>query len=145
MRVNTIVASGLLGLSLVAALFVACSSDGECKAGTLKLQVELDGTANFADTLTITSGDAGGLMQTVQRTPGGNNFFDVEVTWPGGYPAGKTVHLLVRATGGVTLLGENEAVIHLANNCSTGLVAISSSLLDGGVDDGGNDTTGTNP
>lgn len=144
MRWNTVVAFGLVALSLVAAVMVACSDAGaSCKAGTLNLQIELDGTAGFADTILITSNDPGAtVMQTVSRPDGSPRLFNVDVAFPGGYPAGKTVHFTVRATGGVTLLGENEAVIHLGEGCSTGFVAISSSVLDGGVDDGGNDTTG---
>jgi hypothetical protein len=138
MKANTIVAIGLVAVSLVAAVFVACSDSKSCKPGTLALQVELDGTANFADTITITQTDPGAtLNQTVTRTAGDKNLFTVDVTWPDGYPAGKTVHLLVRAQGGVQLLGEDVAVIHLSEGCSTGLVAIRSMLLDGGVDDGG--------
>jgi hypothetical protein len=132
MRLNLLVAGGLIGLSLVAAAFVACSDSGtSCKPNTLTLQVELDGTANFADTVTVTSVDPGAMvMQSFPHTPNGGNFFDVDVVWPGGYPGGKTVNFQVRALGGATLLGENVATIHLGATCDNGLVAIRAETLD---------------
>ena len=134
MRLNTIVAFAMIGLSLVAAVMVACTDSNPCKPSTLSLQVELGGTANFADTIIITSSDPP-LSQSVTRTPNDPNLFKIDVSWPGGYPAGKTVTLLVRAMGGVTLLGENQAVIHLGDTCSTGFVTIRSDTLDAAIVD----------
>jgi hypothetical protein len=136
MKANTIVAIGLIALSLVAAVFVACSDSSSCKDNTLELQVELDGAANFADSIVIASTDAGATVnQTVQHVSGGANLFNVDVTFPGGWPANKTVHFNVRAYGGIQLLGENEAVVHLGATCSSAFVAIRSETLDAAIVD----------
>jgi hypothetical protein len=136
MRLNTIVAIGLFGLALVAAVTVACSDASSCKENTLSLQIELGGTASFADSIIISSTTPGAeVSQTVPHDPNGNNLFTVDVTWPGGYPADKTVTFLVRATGGVTLLGENQAVIHLGATCANGFVAIRTETLDAAITD----------
>lgn len=132
---NVLVAFAVVSLSVVAALFVACSDSGpNCKPNTLALQVELDGTANAADTIEVSSGDPA-FTQTMTRTSGDFNLFTVDVGFGGTYPAGKAVTLIVRAKSGQTILGENVAVIHLADGCSTGFVAVRAETLDAGFAD----------
>ncbi len=132
---NVLVAFAVVALSVVAAVFVACNDSGpNCQPGTLALQVELDGNANLADTIEVSSGDPV-FTQTVTRTAGDFNLLNIDVGFGGTYPAGKTVTLLVRAKMGQTLLGENVAVIHLGDSCSTGFVAVRAETLDFGAED----------
>jgi hypothetical protein len=138
MRLNIILASGLFAAAVVASVMVACSDDTpDCKPGILTLNVELGGTANFADTVEVQSYDpAATFTQDFPHTPGGANYFPIDVMFPGGYPTDKTITFLVRARGGATLLGESVATIHLAPTCSTGLVSIrSGETLDAGAED----------
>ncbi len=146
MRWNLLIAFGVISLSLVAAFMVACSDSPSCKPGTLLLQVALLDTAPLADTITVVDNDPGAVVtQTFPHTPNqagaavGVEHITVEVSWPGGYPADKLVHLLVKATGGVTVLGANTATIHLDPSCTVGSVAVrgGSALVptDGGTTD----------
>ncbi|MDB4968543.1 MAG: hypothetical protein JWN44_4232 [Myxococcales bacterium] len=134
MRFNTLVAFGLFACALVAAVMVACSdSTPACKAGTLALQIELTGTANFADTINVQSFEPGAsINEDFSHVPDGPRLFTIDVAFPGGYPANKTVTFLVRARGASTLLGENIATIHLGETCGAGLVGIRAETLDGG-------------
>jgi hypothetical protein len=120
------VALGCVAVAAIAAVVVACSDSGNnCKPGTLALTIELTGTANFADTITISARDPA-INQTVMHHAGDTDLVHVDVTFPNGYPADKLLTLYVRATGGITLLGENVANIHLLPGCSTGGVVINS-------------------
>ncbi len=134
MRINTILAFALFALLVIAAAVVACSDGsqtGNCSAGTLALQVELDGTANFADTIQVSSADpAATLTESTPHTPDGATVQTVTVTFPNGYPSNKAITFLVRAYANSQLLGENTATVHLDDPCGTGGVAIRSSLLD---------------
>lgn len=135
MRTRTLVAFAVVALSVIAAVMVACSDNGpSCKPGLLTLQVELDGTANFADSVVVSSSNPS-FTQTFMHTGDGPNLFDVDVDFGGHFPAGQTVTLLVRAMGGSTLLGENIATIHLGDSCSTGFVTIRAETLDAGPTD----------
>jgi hypothetical protein len=117
-------ALALIALVAFATVVVACSDSGKsCKTGTLGLTVELDGTAAFADTLTLTSANPP-LTMTVPHSPNDTGPINVDVTFPGGYPTNTVVRVLVRASGGVTLLGENVATVHLLPDCSNAFVAI---------------------
>jgi len=111
---------------------VACSDSAPaCKAGTLALQVELAGTANFADTIEVQAFDpAATFDQSFPHVPDGPKLFVIDVPFPNGYPANKTLTFLVRARGGATLLGENVATIHLGATCGAGLVSIRTETLD---------------
>ncbi len=136
MRWNILAALGLLVLSLVAVLVVACSDTAACKPGTLLLQLGLLDTTPLADTITVTITDPGAeVMQSSPHVPNqsaadvGVEHVDVEVDFPGGYPADKLVHVLVKAIGGVTVLGSNIAAIHLDNKCTVGNVALSGRAL----------------
>jgi hypothetical protein len=131
MRFNTLVAFGLFAAALVAAIMVACSDSTSCKPGTLALQVELAGTANFADTIQVQSFDLSTPVdQSFPHVPDGPKLFVVDVAFPSGYPANKTITFLVRARGASTLLGENIATIHLGETCGTGFVSIRTETLD---------------
>jgi hypothetical protein len=132
MRWNILVALGLLALSIVAVGVVACSDSTTCKPGTLQLEIGLLDTSPLADTITVSIADTGAeVMQSFPHTPNqagadvGIEHVSLEVTFPGGYPAGKLVHVLVRAVGGTTILGSNNAAIHLDDKCSIGNVALS--------------------
>jgi hypothetical protein len=136
MRTNLFVAFGISAVAIGAAVLVACSSGDKpsCRPGTLALIVELDGTANFADTVTITADDPSiGLAMPVMHVPNGPYIFTVDVAFPNGYPANRLVHFIARASGAGTLLGENEATIHLDDVCSTGGISIRSETLDATV------------
>ncbi len=137
MRRNVVIALAVAAVALVAGVIVACNSGPSCKPGTFALQVVLDGTANLADTITVSSQTPGAMVtQSVPHTPNGDSVFTITVSWPNGYPADKLVTLLVRATGGVTTLGEAAVSIHLDPTCSTGSVAVTSTLIpDGGAQD----------
>lgn len=137
MRWKILVALGLLASSLVVAIgFVACSDSSDCKPGTLLLQVGLLDTSPLADSISVSIADTGAeLMQTFPHTPNqdaanvGVEHINLELTWPQGYPTGKLVHVVVRAMGGVTILGSNSASIHLDDKCTVGNVAISGRTL----------------
>ena len=136
MRNNILVASGISVVAVAAAVLVACSSGAtpSCKPGTLALIIELDGTANLADTVTILSNDPGvALSMPVTHVPDGPRIFTVDVAFPNGYPADRVVNFIVRASGASTLLGENQASIHLDTVCGTGGVSIRSETLDAAV------------
>jgi hypothetical protein len=136
MRFNTLVAFGLFAAALVAAVTVACSDSPDCKPGTFALQVELAGTAAFADRIEVSSDTPGAeVMQTFPHDPNGPTLVNLDVAFPAGYPADKTVTLIVRASGATTLLGENVVTIHLLPKCSTAFVTIRSSTLDAFVAD----------
>jgi hypothetical protein len=137
MRWNLFAAAGLLALSLVAILIVACSDNApSCKPGTLLLQIGLLDTTPLADTITVSITDPGAeVMQSTPHAPNadaaniGVEHIAVEVDFPGGYPADKVVHPLVRAIGGTTILGSNIATIHLDSTCSVGNIAVSGRSL----------------
>ena len=142
MRWNLFAAVGLLGLSLVATVIVACSSSPSCKPGTINLTVTLLDTAPLADTITVTGTDAYSMIsESFPHTPSAiNTGFErttIEVTFPDGYPADKVVHLVVRAMGGTTLLGAAGATIHTDPSCSVGSVNVSGGAapMDGGTTD----------
>lgn len=132
MRIKSLVAVVLAAAAVVPAVMVACSSNQSCKPGTLNLQVQLWGGAVYADSLVITSLDPPnlGVSMTVPRAQGVANNLFVDVAFPNGYPADKTVTFLVRAYAGGQVLGESNVVIHLDSGCSTGAVTIRAELLD---------------
>jgi hypothetical protein len=132
MRIQSAVAILIVGLALVAGVMVACSSGTSCKPGTVNLQVLFAGTASYADTVEITSINPPGLgvATTVGRVSGAADSLFVDVSFPHGYPANKTVTFLARALSGSQLLGESSFVIHLDSSCSTGSVSINGSLID---------------
>jgi hypothetical protein len=130
------VALVVVALAVVGVVVVACGETGQsCQPGTLALTIQLYGTAAFADTITISSKDPE-LSVSVPHNPMLPPLLVVDVAFPGGYPANKLVVFTVRATGGITPLGENSANIHLPPGCSTGYVSVSgSSLQDASVAD----------
>lgn len=139
MRTRTFLAFAFVALAGVAVVMVACSDSSKptCKPNTLQIDVELDGTANYADTLTVTvTAPAPGFTQTFAHTPNGDSLQRVDLAFPNGYPADKVVTVRVTATGGTTKLGENVFSIHLLPSCSTAFVPIHSFYLpDGGATD----------
>ena len=137
MRTRTFVAFAFVGLAAVASVIVACSDNSKptCKPNTLQIEVELDGTANYADTIKITV-DQPSFTQTAPHTPNGSNLQYVDLTFPNGYPADKVVTVRVQAIGGTAVLGENVFSVHLLPNCSTAFVPLHSYILpDGGQTD----------
>jgi hypothetical protein len=139
MRTRSFVAFAFVGLAAVAAVMVACSDDNipTCKQDTLQIEVELDGTANYADTIQI-SVDEPSFTQTAAHTPNGNLLQYIDLTFPGGYPVDKVVTVKVTAIGGTTVLGENVFSVHLLKQCSTAFVPIHGGgflPVDGGQSD----------
>ena len=129
MRWNALVAVAVVAVSLLVTVVVACSDTVTCKDGTLLLEVALLNTAPYADTITVVSTDPDIVVdESFPHAPNASNpgveHISVEVTFPGGYPKDKVVHLVVRALGGVTVLGSNTATIHLDEKCSVGSVAV---------------------
>jgi hypothetical protein len=142
MRWRPLVAVAVVAVSLLVTVVVACSDAPGCTDGTLLLQMALLDTAPYADTISVTSTDTDLVLdEKFPHTPNASNpgveHTAIEVTFPGGYPKDKVVHLLVRALGGVTILGANTLTIHLEDKCSVGSV----SVRGGGVpmDMGGTD------
>src|SRR2546423_4525208 len=132
-----LVAVGLIAASVLAFAVVACSSSATCRPGTLSLDVALVATAPLADTLTVTINDpAAMVMQSFPHTPNptapGIAHTTVVVDFPGGYPANSVIHVIVRALGGVTILGAGTATLHLDQSCTSGsgLVSGASQPLD---------------
>ena len=128
MRWTILVAVALIVASLGAVIVAACSGP-TCKPGQLVLDVELLQTAPLADTITVSGSDSGAeVMQSFPHTPtnapAGVEHTTVILTFPGGYPADKVVHLVIKALGGVTLLGANTATIHLDASCTSGSVLV---------------------
>jgi hypothetical protein len=127
MRWNLLAAFGLIALSFIAVVIVACSSSGNCKPQTLNLQILLSGTSDLADTVTVSDLDPDPALMFVQTFPhkvGDASALSLDISWPAGYPADKLVHLLVKATGGVATLGANSATIHLDPSCTMATVSI---------------------
>ena len=134
MRWNVLVAIGVVALSIVATVVVACSSTTSCQPGTLVLDVALLQTAPLADTITVTSTDTDipvneSFPHTPNSTSPGVEHTPVSVTFPSGYPKDKVVHLLVRALAGTTVLGAGTATIHLGTSCDTGSLDVSGGNL----------------
>jgi hypothetical protein len=130
-------AVGVAVLAAIAVVVVACSdSTPKCTAGKLSLTVQLNGTAAFADTLTFTS-VAPAINMTVAHEPGvSGDLTNVDVEFVSGYPADSVVTVVVRATGGITLLGEGAATVHLPPGCGTGFISVNASVtLDGSASD----------
>jgi hypothetical protein len=128
MRWRILVAIALVVASLGAVVVAACSGP-TCKPGQLVLDVALISTSALADTITVTANDPGAsVMASFPHTPNpmapGIEHTSVIVTFPGGYPANAVVHLVVKALGGVTLLGANTATIHMDESCTSGGVAV---------------------
>lgn len=142
MRWRILVAVAFIAASLAAVVVAACSGP-DCKAGTLQLDIALSATAPLADTITVIGQDANAMInETFPHTPNnmapGIEHTTVTVTFPNGYPADAVIHLLVKATGGVTLLGANTLTIHLDPTCSVGDILISGGVItpgDGGMTD----------
>jgi hypothetical protein len=127
MRWNLFAAFGVMALSFVAVVIVACSSGESCKKNTLNFQIVLSGTSDLADTVTISDVDPDPALmfsQTFAHTPGDFSTLSIDVSWPAGYPADKLVHLIVKASGGVTTLAANAATIHLDPGCTTAHVVL---------------------
>ena len=143
MRWKLLVASGVLALSLVATLIVACSDSASCKPNTILLQVALLQTAPLADTITVTETDPNStVMQTYPHAPNSMNpgveHITLQIDFPNGYPADKLVHFLVKATSGVTVLGANSLTVHTDQTCTVADVAVtggSTGPMDGGMTD----------
>ena len=119
----------MLALSIIVTAVVACSDSPSASRATLLLQVALLDTSPLADTIEVMSTDSMlPLDEKFPHTPNastpGVEHITVEVTFPNGYPKDTLVHLIVRAFGGVTLLGANTAAIHLDNSCTVGDVAV---------------------
>jgi hypothetical protein len=133
MRWNPLAAVAVFALSILVTVVVACSDTTKCTPGTLELDIALLSTAPLADRITVTSTDMDvPLDATFPHTPNastpGVEHTSVNVTFPNGYPADKVVHLLVRAYGGVTVLGANTAAIHLGKSCDTASVAVTGGI-----------------
>ena len=143
MRWKLLVASGVLALSLVATLIVACSDSAGCKPNTILLQVALLQTAPLADTITVTETDPNStVMQSYPHTPNSMNpgveHTTVQIDFPNGYPSDKLVHFLVKAMSGVTVLGANSVTLHTEPTCTVANVAVSggsTGATDGGMSD----------
>jgi hypothetical protein len=107
---------------------VACSSKPGCTAGTIVLDVALYQTAPLADNIQVTSPDPNITVSPMNfpHTPNamtpGVDHATVILTFPNGYPADQVVHLIVKAFGGITVLGANTATIHTSPSCSVGSV-----------------------
>jgi hypothetical protein len=105
---------------------VACSSKPNCTAGTLVLDVNLYQTAPLADTIVVTSTTPNVTVSpsSFPHTPNpmapGVDRATLIMTFPSGYPADKVVQLIVKAFGGVTVLGANTATIHTSASCTVG-------------------------
>ena len=136
MRWRILVAVALVAASLASVIVAACSG-ASCKPGTLQLEIALSATAPLADTITVVGLDSGAMVnESFPHTPNnmapGIEHITVEVTFPGGYPANTVVHLVVKAIGGVTVLGANTVAIHLDDTCSVGGVLISGGVVTPG-------------
>ncbi len=143
MRWKLLVAGGLLALSLVATIVVACSSPADCKPNTFLLQIALLQTAPLADTITVTETDPNtNVMQSFPHVPNAMNpgveHIVLELDFPNGYPADKVVHFLVKAIGGTTVLGANSFTVHTDPTCTVADVAVTGGSvgpMDGGMTD----------
>jgi hypothetical protein len=135
MRSRSIVA--VVGLAVATALpivIVACSSmpAQNCKPNTLRLNVQLNLTASLADTITVQSYTAPVFTQSFPRLADGvyGEIAQVDITFPGGYPADKLVTLVLRASAKGQTIGEDVEQIHLLPGCTEGSAVITSSTLD---------------
>lgn len=123
MKTGPAVALTTVGFAALAAVIVSCSDGPTCKQGTMSLSVALLGSAFQADTITVTAVDPE-LNQSVPHQLGDATLFDIEVAFPGGYPANKLVGFVVRAYAKGVLIGENAATVHLSPGCSNAQVDI---------------------
>ncbi len=143
MRRKLLVAGGLVALSLVATVVVACSNSQSCKPSTMLLEIALLQTAPLADTIIVTETDPNtSVMQTFAHTPNAANpgveHITEEIDFPNGYPADKVVHFIVKAVGGTTVLGANSVTVHTDPTCTVADVAVtggSTGPMDGGTPD----------
>ena len=127
MRWKLLAAAAVLVVSL-AVTVVACSSKPACAAGTMVLDVALYQTAPLADTITIMSQNPNIAVSptSVPHTPNsmtpGVEHATIILTFPNGYPNDQVVNLVIKALGGVTVLGANTATIHTTPSCTVGAV-----------------------
>ena len=133
MSPRTFVAAAMLvAAAVLSTVIVACSNPPpDCKAGTLRLLVQLNFTASLADTITVEANDPV-VMQTFSRVPDGvyGEIASVDVAFPSGYPANKLITLLLRASAKGQTIGEDLLQIHLLPGCTVGNAVISTTTVD---------------
>jgi hypothetical protein len=99
------------------------------------VSVKLDGTARTADTLIVgVSIDGAAAKQSTVALPTGAGGGDLEVDFPGAYPAGKHGEFTVVATRQGAALGTGTFKETLAPGCDSVIVTVSGSSPDGGPD-----------
>ena len=129
MRWKLLVPFTVLGLSIIVTAVVACSDSASCKPGTMLLQIALLDTSPLADSIEVMSTNPmipfdEKFPHTPNASAPGVEHTSVTVTFPNGYPKDTLLNLIVRAYGGVTLLGANTAQIHTGATCTVGDVAV---------------------
>ncbi len=127
MRWKLLAAAAVL-LGTIAVTVAACSSKPDCTPGTIVLHVNLYQTAPLADSIVVTSTNPDIVISPTSfpHTPNamtpGVDTTTIVLTFPNGYPKDQVVGLVVKAYGGVTVLGANSASIHTSPSCSVGSV-----------------------
>jgi hypothetical protein len=114
----------LASLLLVALGAAGCGDGSNCKEGTLSLGLELDTGTDVADSVTIVITVDGKAMTSVQPHAPGQTFSNVEIDFPAGYPADKTVSLDLTASLTGTVIGIGHELIHLLPGCTDGLAHV---------------------
>jgi hypothetical protein len=142
MRLRALAQPTLVAFTLVLA---GCNANEpnphDCKPGTLRLDTQLNFAAEPADTIVVQSLMTPQFTRSfpvMQLSDGNGILNNLDITFDGGYPAGRALTLLVSAMLKGELLGNEEAQIHLLPGCTEGAVTVSFVMVhppaDGGTD-----------
>lgn len=133
-------------LGLLLGLLSAGCSTRACRDGTLLLSLSFEGGAAGADSARITVSGAGAAAKVstvLGPLPASGT---VEVTFPGGYPAGQTITVQVEALQGGSAVASGSARVVLTAGCSSQSMRVSGPSADGAADgDPGGAVDATSP
>jgi Kelch motif len=116
MRAFTFASLGLLALVAVAG--AGCGTRS-CREHTLLVTVDIDGPATGADGLTVSVAVGDGAAITTPVKLSNQSHGTLEVTFPHGYPSGKTVSVTVAAQKGGAQVGSTSGTVMLSGVCET--------------------------
>lgn len=113
--------TALLALALALA---GCPSVSRCRDATLLLTVSFDAAAAAADTLQLDIAVDGNTRRTALSHARGSSGGTIEVRFPSGYPAGKSVMITVTALQGGSPLGAGTTTVVPPAGCATAALAV---------------------
>jgi hypothetical protein len=113
--------AALLALALAAA---GCGGTNNCRSKTVLLAISLDAAAAQADALDIDVTIDGNTNTSHLTHAAGSTGGTVEVRFPSGYPAGKSVAISVTALAGGSPVGSGTASFVAASGCDSRSVTV---------------------